>query len=489
VFVGDFGLAKLLDDTTGPTRTGAWLGTVDYAAPEALAGEPAGPPADVYALGGVLYTALTGRAPYVRDTLSAVMWAHAHEPPPSLGDLGHQATDALDSAIRRAMAKDPAERFASGAELAAVLRAAVADGERPPLHLAPAIAGSADASTSAETRGASADEASTPQLPESVPAWRRRRGLLAAAAVAAAIVVAAVVLLATRGGGVEANHVALEVVPVPGTTQDIEMSGHTAWLQQGAAAVPVTGHKVGAPLPIGSDPDDMTADADNLWVVVSGGVQRFDTHTRRPVGGPIAVDVSDDSGLAVGEGGVWVADTLDDAVLRIDPGTSRPVGAPIKTPSGVDGAIAAGEGAVWVLNAEYGGSIAVTPVDPRTREVGESIRVGAYGDARALTTGGGSVWVSDPAANAIRRIDARTRKLSAQAIRLDGGATDLAMGDGAVFALDGEGETLLRIDPQSGTAVGQPVPVAAGEDGQLTADGGTALVAGGARRTLLRITW
>ena len=37
VFVGDFGLAKLLDDTTGPTRTGAWLGTVDYAAPEALA--------------------------------------------------------------------------------------------------------------------------------------------------------------------------------------------------------------------------------------------------------------------------------------------------------------------------------------------------------------------------------------------------------------------------------------------------------------------
>jgi DNA-binding beta-propeller fold protein YncE len=75
----------------------------------------------------------------------------------------------------------------------------------------------------------------------------------------------------------------------------------------------------------------------------------------------------------------------------------------------VDGAIAAGEGAVWVLNAEYGGSIAVTPVDPRTRKVGESIRVGAYGDARALTTGGGSVWVSDPAANAIRRIDARTR--------------------------------------------------------------------------------
>jgi hypothetical protein len=74
-------------------------------------------------------------------------------------------------------------------------------------------------------------------------------------------------------------------------------------------------------------------------------------------------------------------------------------------------------------------------------------------------------------------------------IRLDGGATGLAMGDGALFALDGKGETLLRIDPESGKAVGQPVPVAGGDDSHLTADGGTALVAGGARRTLLRITW
>ena len=88
------------------------------------------------------------------------------------------------------------------------------------------------------------------------------------------------------------------------------------------------------------------------------------------------------------------------------------------------------------------------------------------------------MWVSDPAANAIRRIDARTRRLSPQAIRLAGGATDLAMGDGALFALDGTGETLLRIDPQAGTAVGQPVPVAAGDGSHVDADGGTALGGG-----------
>ena len=163
VFVGDFGLAKLLDDSSGPTKTGTWLGTVDYAAPETLAGKGAGPAADVYGLGGVLYTALTGRAPYVRDTLSGVMWAHTNDPPPQLGDLRHPATDALNDVIARAMAKEPAERFGSGAELAAALRAAVPDGERRPFALAPAMAASLETETSAETR--TGGEASTPELP------------------------------------------------------------------------------------------------------------------------------------------------------------------------------------------------------------------------------------------------------------------------------------------------------------------------------------
>ena len=215
-----------------------------------------------------------------------------------------------------------------------------------------------------------------------MPAWRRRRGLLAAAAVAAAIAVVVVVLLASRGGGIETNHVSLEVVPVPGTTQDLEMSGHTAWLQQGDAAVPVAGAKVGAPLPIGSDPGDMTADADNLWVVVQGPSGRASTRT--PPAGRSAADrrgrvrqqrVGGGRGRRVGGRPVRRHDP------RIDPETSRPVGAPIKIPAGVDGAVAAGERAVWVLSGEYGGSIAVTPVDPRTRKVGQSIRVGAYGDA------------------------------------------------------------------------------------------------------------
>src|SRR5262249_24483644 len=68
--ITDFGLARLLDSATGHTQTGAVLGTPSYMAPEQAAGKPAavGPPADVYALGAILYETLTGRAPFIGES-------------------------------------------------------------------------------------------------------------------------------------------------------------------------------------------------------------------------------------------------------------------------------------------------------------------------------------------------------------------------------------------------------------------------------------
>ena len=98
---------------------------------------------DVYALGCVIYEALTGDVPYPRDTGAAKLFAHVAMPPPSLLEVKPDAPPALDALINKAMAKDPDERFATAAELAEALQAAVgraapspkANGTAPPSAL------------------------------------------------------------------------------------------------------------------------------------------------------------------------------------------------------------------------------------------------------------------------------------------------------------------------------------------------------------------
>src|SRR3954470_18123579 len=79
VHLADFGIARLVD-SAHQTRTGDVLGTPAYFAPEQVAGEPVGPPADVYALGIVLYEALTGRRPFEGTALEVAMARLARSP-------------------------------------------------------------------------------------------------------------------------------------------------------------------------------------------------------------------------------------------------------------------------------------------------------------------------------------------------------------------------------------------------------------------------
>jgi Protein kinase domain/PASTA domain len=121
-FLTDFGLAKIAASTSGLTATGEVIGTVDYMAPEQIEGRRVDARTDVYALGCVLFHAVTGEVPFPERESSAKMWAHLNEPPPALASRGGGRT-ALDPVIRRAMAKDPADRFPSAGDLG---RAAVA---------------------------------------------------------------------------------------------------------------------------------------------------------------------------------------------------------------------------------------------------------------------------------------------------------------------------------------------------------------------------
>jgi len=117
----DFGLTKHVSDRA-LTRDGTFVGTLDYAAPEQFRGDPVDQRTDVYALGCVLYQALSGRIPYPRETDAAKMYAHMQAPPPSVTVLVEEVPEALGHVVQKAMAKDPADRFQNAGELAAALR-------------------------------------------------------------------------------------------------------------------------------------------------------------------------------------------------------------------------------------------------------------------------------------------------------------------------------------------------------------------------------
>jgi len=126
VYLSDFGLTKPIDATAGLTRTGEWIGTPDFAAPEQIEGRRVDARTDVYALGCVLFEALTGSAPYPRDAPMAKLWAHVNAPPPAPTERDRTIPAAFDAVIARALAKDPGERFASAGGLGRAALAAAA---------------------------------------------------------------------------------------------------------------------------------------------------------------------------------------------------------------------------------------------------------------------------------------------------------------------------------------------------------------------------
>ncbi|HET9078334.1 MAG TPA: serine/threonine-protein kinase [Acidimicrobiales bacterium] len=120
--VGDFGIAKALEvDQQDLTATGLLIGTPAYLAPERFFGSPATVASDLYAAAVVLYEVLAGRKPFHTDRADAWAAAVAGAAAEPLETLRPEVDPALAAAIRRAMAKDPADRFASAAQMAAVI--------------------------------------------------------------------------------------------------------------------------------------------------------------------------------------------------------------------------------------------------------------------------------------------------------------------------------------------------------------------------------
>ncbi len=125
VYLTDFGLARRLDDRTGLTVQEHLLETFDYVAPEYITGGEIDGRVDIYGLGCVLYQALTAEVPYPRQGIAAKAYAHQSADPPSPRVRNPEVPGALDAVVRRAMAKDPADRQQTPAGFAFESAAAV----------------------------------------------------------------------------------------------------------------------------------------------------------------------------------------------------------------------------------------------------------------------------------------------------------------------------------------------------------------------------
>lgn len=128
--LADFGIAKVSESTVALTGSGV-VGTPAYMAPEMASEGLVTPAVDIYALGVTLYQMLTGRYPYSGDTPLRVMMAHATEPVPDVRTIRADVPQPVADVVRRAMAKDPADRYAMAGDLAKALRAA-ASGQAVP---------------------------------------------------------------------------------------------------------------------------------------------------------------------------------------------------------------------------------------------------------------------------------------------------------------------------------------------------------------------
>ncbi|HLF91694.1 MAG TPA: serine/threonine-protein kinase [Anaerolineales bacterium] len=113
VYLGDFGVARIIGLNGDQTASGIILGTPAYMSPEHIRSEGAriSPASDIYALGVILYELITGKPPFTANTPILVMLKHLNAPVPDLASPLTDIPDGIEVVIRKTLAKDPAERY------------------------------------------------------------------------------------------------------------------------------------------------------------------------------------------------------------------------------------------------------------------------------------------------------------------------------------------------------------------------------------------
>jgi ABC-type branched-subunit amino acid transport system substrate-binding protein/DNA-binding beta-propeller fold protein YncE len=482
-YLTDFGITKRLGAASA--HTGELVGTLDYLAPEQIRGEAVDGRSDSYALACVLYECLAGVAPFRRETEAETMWAHLQGEPPPL-----PRRPALDGVLRRALAKEREDRYASCRELIDDARRALG---LPPMALA------------AETRRR------RPIASRMAAAGlvRRRAAILAAGVVLlGAAMIAALVVVIAGGDGKPSAPVGNGVAAIGpdgdrvGSFIDFGTAPSNVAVGEGAVWVlssedrtlsridPAT-KAVTARLSTRGIATDIAAGAGAVWIGNGGGpyggnitvsISRMDprtgrvTHTAKlPNGTAGSYSAPFNWGfanIAIGAGAVWAKDP-DNTIARIDPRTGRVVATiPVEAHG-----IAAGREGVWILRGSD-----VVRIDPRTNRLGQSITLGTPAPT-AIAVGGGKVWVSAEQEGVVWRVDPGPSPLT-RTIDVGAGVSYIAYGAGSVWAANFVNGTVSRIDPRTNRVTGR-IPVGGAQ--ALAAGAGSAWIssAGGAQSGVL----
>jgi YVTN family beta-propeller protein len=436
-YLTDFGIARHAAATSGLTRTGSVIGTLDYLAPERIQDQGGDGRADVYALGCVLFEALTGALPYERDNDVAKMYAHLSAPVPSAREVAPEVPEELDSLARRAMAKDPDDRFATAGEMADALadtlparpRATSAPAEaQPAVGDAGAVAAVAGAEPRAAPLGLSEEASLAAETAEELsPAERRAEAGGARTEPGAAT-------REPETAGAEAE-TAAGAGQAPAPAQRAPSRRRGALLAAGGLAAAAVAVVLVLALPGGDDPDQGPPGASGSAAEAGAGRQAAE-------GEPTGRDGrAEEQPLAFRQAGA----------VNLDPG-----------PDG----LAAGSGTVWVADKRNG---RLVPVDEATADPQDPIRVGPNPDSVAV--GFGSVWVTNTDRDDVSRIDPDSRTVK-ETIDVGDGPEGIAVSDEAVWVADGEGGTVTRISPDDGTTTTErvgagPVQVAVTDDDRV----------------------
>jgi YVTN family beta-propeller protein len=192
-------------------------------------------------------------------------------------------------------------------------------------------------------------------------------------------------------------------------------------------------------VPLTTTPTGIAFGAGGAWVAngPAGSVSRIDPGTNAVTATVIVTNDATAGFPSVGEGSVWVV-FANAFLARIDPVHERMVanGLAGTGPSG----IAVGDGAIWVANS---GDNSVSRILPETTTVTATITVGRHPAGVALGEGG--VWVTDQGDDTVTRIDLGSG--SETTIQVGGGPTGVAVGNGAVWVANSDDGTISRIDP------------------------------------------